>query len=66
VVGDDGTPVLVLSAGDPDEAVAGFLIQSGTAGAGASFDADQTAAFDRTAAFQKGFESSTGPATCLS
>jgi predicted metalloprotease len=51
-----GDAVVTLSPGDLDEAVAGFLYQSGTAGADASFDTDKTAAFDRTAAFQKGFE----------
>jgi hypothetical protein len=49
-------PVLVLSAGDLDEGVAGFLLQSGTANADASFDSSATSAFDRTSAFQKGFE----------
>jgi predicted metalloprotease len=61
-----GNPILTLSAGDLDEAVAGFLLQSGTAGASSSFDADATAAFDRTAAFQKGFETRSGPRTCIS
>ncbi len=65
VLDAQGDPILVLSPGDLDEAVAGFLIQSGTAGASTSFDADSTAAFDRTAAFQKGFETRSGPRTCV-
>jgi predicted metalloprotease len=57
-----GDPVL-LSAGDLDEAIAGFLFASGTVGAKASFDTDQTAAFDRVSAFQRGFE--TGAKSCV-
>jgi predicted metalloprotease len=56
VLDEQGDAVVTLSPGDLDEAVAGFLFQSGTAGANASFDIDKTAAFDRTAAFQNGFE----------
>jgi predicted metalloprotease len=56
VLDDQDDALVTLSPGDLDEAVAGFLVQSGTAGAEASFDTDKTAAFDRTSAFQNGFE----------
>jgi hypothetical protein len=64
VLDDAGDPILTLSAGDLDEAVAGFLFKSGTAGANSTFDSQTTAAFDRTASFQKGFED--GARSCLS
>jgi predicted metalloprotease len=62
-VTDENGELIVIAAGDLDEAVSGFLFTSGTVGADASFDADQTAAFDRTTSFQEGFVS--GPDACL-
>ncbi len=58
----EGEPIS-LAAGDLDEAVYAFLFASGTAGADEMFDESQTSAFERTAAFQNGFEN--GSDTCL-
>jgi predicted metalloprotease len=54
---------IVLAAGDLDEAVIAFLVSSGTAGADEMFDESMTSAFERTSAFQNGFEN--GSDTCL-
>ncbi len=58
----EGEPIS-LAAGDLDEAVYAFLFTSGTAGADEMFDENQTSAFERTAAFQNGFEN--GSDTCV-
>jgi len=64
ILDQHGESIATLSAGDLDEAVAGFLFQSGTVGGDAAMRTAMTSAFDRTAAFQSGFEGTV--TTCVS